>query len=76
MSDDPYGDGEDVRQAVAEELRRIADDLESDELGLTEPLRYTRRAGHRRHGGSEELPSEVEITYATRYGERTVEVYV
>lgn len=65
-------DAEEVRKAIATELRSVADDLESDELVLTSNIRYTRVAGQ----GSE-LPAEVEVSYYVNgVGERTVEVWI
>lgn len=66
------GDEQEVKQLVADELRRVADSLESDELELTSPVRYTRQAID-----GEELPADVQITYYVQgVGDRSIEVWV
>lgn len=66
-------DDDDVLAEAAAELRRVADQLESDDLTLTEPVRYTRVGTP-----STTLPGEVEIEYYDEdYGvERNVEVWI
>lgn len=63
---------EKIRQMVADELREVAEELESDEIQLTETVRYTHVLGM-----YDELPAEIEITYydSDYGGERTIEIY-
>jgi len=60
-------DESEVVEAIAEELRTVADELENEDLQLTEPPTYTMKMGDDR--------PQVELTYyAEGYGYRTIEV--
>lgn len=63
---------EEVRESIAEEFRRIADDLESEEIKLTDPVRYTQHWTD----FNREIPPEIEIEYYSEDGShRTIEIY-
>lgn len=60
-----------VRQRLVDELRQIADEIENDEIQLTEPIRYT----HVWSMEWKEPPPEIELSYISENGHRTIEVY-